>query len=200
MIWLQMVWADGMGFRPSLISWLVIVLIPVMLGFTTVSSTADSVPRTGGHCVDLRKSQGIEYLVNSCGRCQIVEVERNRPGMVKPTQHSYTLPTGSPLQLSFLGPGDTRVRKERSCDKTASQPNIADDGKTCVSLQKNASKGMVLLNSCSVCRLAIVERLGLRDGDPNGHRPYALTARSIIPIKSQGATGARIVRDGPCPN
>ena len=59
---------------------------------------------------------------------------------------------------------------------------------------------MVLLNSCNVCRLAIIERLGLRDGDPNGHRPYALTGRSVVPIKSQGATGARIVRDGPCPN
>lgn len=153
-----------------------------------------------GQCVSIAHKNGQEILTNSCGSCRVVDIERRRPGTSKPTSHTYTLPTGAPLPLSFRGPGATRIGAERPCDNTAPpQGNAnADDGKACVSFQQSPSAGPIMLNGCNSCRLVVVERVNATGGER--HNRYSLVGNSYVPVRADGAASARIVSDGPCPN
>jgi hypothetical protein len=92
------------------------------------------------------------------------------------------------------------VSSEKPCDNTpAPQGNAtADDGKDCVTFQQNPDAGTVMLNACKICRLVVVERVDAKGGEK--HNRYYLVANSYVPLQAQGATSARIVSDGPCPN
>lgn len=184
--------------RAGFISFVVrLIGIAVLIGATMTFAGKQA---TASQCVGVAYQKGQEVLVNSCGSCRVVDVERRRPGMDKPTNHTYTLPAGVPLPLSFRGPGSTRVSTEKPCDNMApAQGNAnADDGKACVSFQQNPKAGTVMLNGCNSCRLVVVERTDTAGGEK--HNRYSLVGNSYLPIRADGATSARIVSDGPCPN
>lgn len=155
-------------------------------------------PVQASQCVGIAHQKGQEVLVNSCGSCRVVDIERRRPGMDKPTNHTYTLPSGVPLPLSFRGPGSTRVSTEKPCENMATPQSNADDGKACVSFQQNPKAGTVMLNGCNACRLVVVERIDATGGEK--HNRYSLVGNSYLPVHADGAASARIVSDGPCPN
>ena len=174
-----------------------------MIGFVLLTGAISiSFAQSAGanQCVGINHQRGQEVLVNTCGSCRVVDIERRRPGMDKPTNHTYTLPTGVPLPLSFRGPGSTRVSSEKPCDNMAApQGNAnADDGKQCVTFQQNPKAGTVMLNGCNACRLVVVERTDSAGGEK--HNRYSLVGNSYLPIRAERSTGARIVSDGPCPN
>lgn len=56
--------------------------------------------------------------------------------------------------------------------------------------------GTVMLNSCGVCRRAVVERFGTKG--ESRERSYAVRAHDYLPLRAEGARIARIVRDMPC--
>lgn len=174
----------------------IVVGIGLALFALMAITPARALPTGHDNCVDVVTARGAEYLVNRCGQCRTAEVERQRPGMEKPTQHTYTLPTGAPLQLSFLGPGFTRVRSDRACPGTTRREASADDGQACVSLQRSPQSGPVMLNECNGCRQVVLQRFG---ADTTQNK-YLLAGRSYMPIQANGAAGARILSDGPCPN
>lgn len=172
------------------------------IGFALLSMAVlvlDAKPAQANQCVAITRQQGQEVLVNSCGSCRTVDIERRRPGMEKPTSHSYTLPSGTPLPLSFRGPGSTRISAEKPCDNTpAPQGNAnADDGKECVTFQQNPKAGPVMLNGCNACRLVVLARIDAAGGEKFNR--YTVVANSYVPVRAEGAASARIVSDGPCP-
>jgi hypothetical protein len=172
--------------------------LPALAALTLAALTLQPQRAEASQCIALTHQQGQEMLVNSCGSCRIVNVDRLRPGMDKATSHTYTLPTGVPLPLSFRGPGTTRIMSEKPCDNAAPQGNAnADDGKNCVSFQHNPEAGTVMLNGCRVCRLVVVERVDASGGQK--YNRYSLVANSYVPLRADGAASARIVSDGPCP-
>ena len=66
-------------------------------------------------CVRLGKSGGRETLINRCGDCRTVKLQRRRPGGDFPAVRTIKVPELSRIELSFRGPGRTRIVSDQSC-------------------------------------------------------------------------------------
>lgn len=125
-------------------------------------------------CVQVRRADGRDILVNRCKACRRVTLNRRRPGGAAPIDRTYTMPAKSHQTLSFRGPGRSRITSDIPC-----------------------GRGPTLLNTCLSCRLVIVERL--RPGSGKTSQTYTIGANRYIPVPLHGARDARIASDRKCP-
>src|SRR3989338_1873205 len=74
-------------------------------------------PTTAGaeQCVMAGKHNEREVLVNRCETCQIVTLTHKRPGPDPAVTRKYTVPGKSSTDLSFRGPGLTRIQSVAPC-------------------------------------------------------------------------------------
>lgn len=142
-------------------------------------------------CVRLGKSGGRETLINRCGDCRKVKLQRRRPGGNFPTARTITVPELSQIELSFLGPGRTRIVSDQSC-RAAADPR--DDGQRCTRLKVMKNGTLALVNQCAICRIAVVERA--QPGGGRKMRTVVLAARAAVPIAGQGQ--ARVLTEKSC--
>lgn len=151
----------------------------------------------GASCVRLFPQEGGEVLINACDVCRRVGVERARPGAQFPTARTVVVPEQSRIELSFLGPGRTRLTSEEECRiARADEAGIGrSDGRRCV--QFAASRGAhLLVNGCGECRSVAVLRT-----DPAGRQSrgtYLVAPQSSLPYPADGAVNAVIADDMPC--
>lgn len=149
----------------------------------------------GVSCVRMIAGPSGEVLVNGCGVCRRVGVERTRPGAQFPAARTAVVPPNGRIELDFLGPGRTRLVSEEACRGSAESATPAADGRQCV--QFGRSKGaFVLVNGCSQCRSVVVERM-----DAAGRRDqatYLIGAKSVLPYSPAGAAKAAIAADTAC--
>ena len=144
-------------------------------------------------CVRLGKSGGREILTNRCGECRMVKLQRRRPGGNFPTVRTVTVPDLARIELSFRGPGRTRIVSEQSC-RAADAPPAGDDGQRCIQVKAMRNGTLALINQCAVCRVAVVQ-LSMR-GVGRKMQTMAVAARSAVPVA--GAGQARVLTEKSC--
>ncbi len=186
-----------------------IALCALLLGWSATAgadNTADtadmldtaSAIMTRPDCVKLTRQAGGEELINGCGACRLVSVERSRPGAGVPTIRIISVPEKTRQALPFRGPGNTRITSERSCpgseDEWGGDPAARSPG--CVQFGQTHAGDAVLVNPCAVCRAAIIERIDITGN--LSRRSYAVSPRSSVGISTDGLARARIIRDDPC--
>lgn len=179
-----------------------IVLAAVALAAALLASAPPA--DAGGTCVSVINRQGSESLVNACNKCISVSVIRSRAGYGAPTQRSFTLRPASTFPLPFKGRGSTRLSAEEPCEgEVGASQNLVQKGTAapaleqaqCIGLYRTA-KGVVMLNECEDCRVAVVERsIG---GAGAKRASYPLAANGQAPLDPLGATSARIVGELAC--
>lgn len=156
-------------------------------------------PATGAEtCVVHRDGPGRELLYNACNECRIAKVERTRPGSTFPASRTYTIPPKSRTQLSFRGPGQTRIVSDTACDipaPTAVTP-AQQAAPTCTQLMRRGDGMMVAANLCESCRSMVLER-SMPDGSTQ-QETFLIDGRGTVPVPSLGAARARILTDGAC--
>ncbi len=156
-----------------------------------VASNADA----AGRCVLLTKKGTRETLTNRCDACREVHVRRERTGGGFPTDRVYSLQSKSSLNLPFRGTGRTRITADASCDGSEPTDSLGEEER-CIAIVPNSKAGPVLVNTCEVCRVAVIEsreRAGLRRS-----RTYAVDGRSYIPFTDVNALDARILSQSEC--
>jgi hypothetical protein len=160
-----------------------------------MASASDRFPAVS--CVRLFPQEGGEVLINACDVCRRVGVERARPGVQFPTARTVVVPEQGRIELSFLGPGRTRLTSEEECRIAGSGEADAgrSDGQRCVQFAR--SRGAYLLvNGCGECRSVAIQRT-----DPTGRQSrgtYLLGPQSSLPYPADGAVNAAIADDMPC--
>lgn len=177
-------------------------LIALFFGFLAVAPAEAALK-----CTRLVKTAGGEQLVNTCGSCRIVKIQRKRPSAAAPINRTLTLAPKTTTGLSFRGPGQSRILSDTACRppaSTSSAPGKAGKsaragGKRCIVMQrtnKAGVAGLALANTCGECRMAVVERIGGK-GERRS-QSIAIGGRSLMPIASLGALQAKILDDRPC--
>jgi len=197
-------WARLAALIALLISW------PAMAGnfAASVQKAHASAPSTlltpvALTCTRLAKQLGRETLINNCGMCRIVKVQRKRPGASAPINRTLTLAPKTTTQLSFRGPGQSRVMSDTPCKASSvgrvparQGSSLASDGKKCLKLAQTPA-GIGLVNACRECRAGVVERV-----DDKGNRrsqTLVIAATSAMKLPSNGATGVRVQSEKRCP-
>ena len=156
-------------------------------------------------CSKLFKKATGEQLINSCNSCRIVKVQRKRPGANAPINRTYTVPPNTTTDLSFRGPGRSRVLSDTSCHPNSRKikknenysPKKID--KRCIFMQrtkKAGNTGIALANACDECRIAVVERI-----DASGSRRsqnVVVNGKLVITLPPKGATKAGILSEKAC--
>lgn len=143
-------------------------------------------------CVRLGKSGGRETLTNRCGECRIVKLQRRRPGGNFPAVRTVTVPDLARIELSFRGPGRTRILSDQSCRAAAQSQK--DDGQRCIQVKAMRNGRLALINQCAVCRMAVVQ-ISVRGGGRK-MQTMAVAARAAVPVG--GAGQARVLTEKPC--
>lgn len=157
-------------------------------------------------CSRLLKTAGGEQLINSCNSCRIVKIQRKRPGAGAPINRTYTVPEKTTTNLSFRGPGRSRIISDTSCHRgtaeqrgTESNPSPERVSKRCVLMQRTEKAGitgLALANTCTDCRIVVVDRV-----DSVGSRRsqnIVISGKSIVPLPSKGATKTGIMTEKSC--
>ncbi len=144
-------------------------------------------------CVRLGKSGGRETLTNRCGECRTVKLQRRRPGGNFPAVRTATVPGLSRIELSFRGPGRTRIVSDQSC-RAAQDPAPGNDGQRCTRLKVMKNGTLALVNQCAICRMAVVERA--QPGGGRKMRTVAVDAHAAVPIGGEGQ--ARVLTEKSC--
>ncbi len=157
-------------------------------------------------CVRVVRHASGDMLENGCASCRLISVQRARPGGVKPTSQTLTVPKRTRQPLPFRGPGHTRITADRPCPGAAPEPLRADagsaagstagSGRKCVRLLKTRTGGAALINPCQVCRTVKVEFVD--NAGNRTHRAFAIAPHSPLSFPSVGLAKARILMDGPC--
>lgn len=169
----------------------------LMLSFVLALAAAAPAPTQAAatRCVLLATDGGREVLVNRCGACREVKVERRRPGEGFPTRRAFIVQQGTEMPLPFRGGGQTRVLSEGVCEGGTTDRPGADE-RNCVSIVPNTKAGTVLMNQCDECRSALIETRE-RDGRRLS-QTYAVAALSAIPFNKVNALDARILSQSAC--
>ena len=155
-------------------------------------------------CSRLVKSVGGEKIINTCGNCRIVNIQRKRPSAAAPINRTLTLAPKTTTDLSFRGPGQSRILSDTPChpegaSASGKSQSPEEDGKRCIQMQRTMKagvSGLALTNTCGECRTAVVDRIAA-----NGARRsqnVAIGGRSSIPLPSMGAVQAGIMNEKPC--
>lgn len=152
-------------------------------------------------CSRLMKTVGGEKIINTCGSCRIVQIQRKRPGADAPINRTLTLAPKTTTSLSFRGPGHSRILSDTPCRAAATkqQQSAPGDNVRCIQLQRTVNAGvtgLALANTCDACRTAVVDRI-----DAKGSRRsqnIAIAGKSIMPLDAQGAVQAGIMHEKSC--
>jgi hypothetical protein len=157
-------------------------------------------------CTRLVRTLSGDQLVNTCASCRIVKLQRKRPSSAAPINRTYTLAPKTTTDLSFRGPGQTRINSDTPCRPSASgsapksdPKKIKGDGKRCIVLQRTQKAGitgLALANTCNECRMAVIDRINAK-GERRS-QSIAIGGRSLLPIDPLGALQAAILDDKPC--
>jgi hypothetical protein len=167
-------------------------------------ASAVAFPSAAEECVRLVPGPGGETLINQCNACRIVTVHRGRAGNAAPTQRSFTVHPGMPVDLPFKGAGRSRMMSEAPCEGTPDAPvNIVNPQAPtppppnieCTKLYRVADR-IMMLNSCDSCRKITVARYGAGGGETR--MSYDLKGKGNAPLDALGAAGARIVAETGC--
>lgn len=173
------------------------MIVGVILASLLPDEASASARHLGVSCVRLFSQEGGEVLINACEVCRRVGIERTRPGAQFPTARTVVVPERSRIELSFLGPGRTRLTSEEQCRTAGSGEADAgrSDGQRCVQFAR--SRGAYLLvNGCGTCRSVAVLRT-----DPAGRQSrgtYLVGPQSSLAYPADGAVTAAIADDAPC--
>ncbi len=164
---------------------LVLALVPLLPGTASAA----------GRCAVLVREGTLETLVNRCGTCREVRVQRDRPGNGFPTHRTVMLREGGQAPLPFRGTGSTRILSDDPCEK-----GIRDAGPltapACIRILPASRTGPLLINECEDCRSASIETRE-RDGR-RLTRSYSLAGKASIPFQNPNALDARILSQSPC--
>lgn len=169
-----------------------------LLSPATASAASD-------RCVVVVPAQGNEALFNACGQCRIVEVTRNRPGVAMKGKRTYAVPARAKIDLTFHGPGKTRIQSERPCrssniDQPLSQRGgsfLKDKKISCVKIQVLKNGSPALVNTCAVCRQVVIE-YDIKGVGPKRETNTVKPRAYAILNPHPEATDARILRDRGC--
>jgi hypothetical protein len=192
--------------RCSIASAITMTIATTMMGVLIVLAAAGTALASDRHlgvnCVRLFPQESGEVLINGCDVCRRVGVERARPGSQFPTARTVVVPEEGRIELSFLGPGRTRLTSEEEC-RIAARPDEAvtgavtgrSDGRRCVQFARSGG-AYLLVNGCSTCRSIAVLRT-----DPAGRQSrgtYHVAPQSSLPYPADGGLNAAITDDMPC--
>ena len=157
-------------------------------------------------CSRIHKTATGEQLINSCNSCRIVKVQRKRPGADAPINRTYTVPQNTTTDLSFRGPGHSRILSDISCHPLSSKNNRnavnqlpKKANKRCILMQRTERagiSGLALANTCDECRIVVVDRIDARGSRRSQN--VVLSGNSIIPLPSKGAAQAGIMSEKLC--
>ncbi|MBL6932186.1 MAG: hypothetical protein ISR45_04500 [Rhodospirillales bacterium] len=157
-------------------------------------------------CSRLVKTAGGEKIVNTCGSCRIVNIQRKRPGADAPINRTLTLAPRTTTDLSFRGPGQSRILADTPCSEagadgsnTGAQPSPEGDGKRCILMQRTQKAGitgLALANTCAECRTAVVDRIDA--GGQRRSQNVVIAGKSVIPLPALGAVQAGILHEKAC--
>jgi hypothetical protein len=153
-----------------------------------------AIPVAADRCVHRRTIGGRETLINLCAECRVVTVQHRRPGHGFPANRTFTVPGKSEIQMSFRGPGSTRVTSDNPCDTGADQTSKPE---ACGQFLRRADGSLVLVNACDRCRAVTVERE--HPDNRSTAETLLLQRRSYAPLPSYGAARIRITGDATCP-
>ncbi len=151
-------------------------------------------------CSRIIRQNGRDVLINTCGDCRIVGIQRSRPGQSAPISRKVTIPSKSRVTLSFRGPGQSRITSDNACRPKAGGQSLApgaarNDGVQCIQMNRSGA-GLALINTCGRCRMAVIERLNNQGG--KRMQNVAIGARKAIALPSKGAAYARILSEKNC--
>lgn len=156
-------------------------------------------------CIMLQRQGNIETLVNVCSVCRSVTLMRSRPGNGVPVNRTLDIQAGTTFPGPFRGPGRTRIMSDRLCpSEQGGTKNLLDTMntppspvKTCVSLEQNRQKGVVLVNRCSECKAVAIERWTGSSG--NRVRDYVEVApQKTRPLSSKGFSQVGLLGEVAC--
>ena len=174
----------------------------VVFAWQLQASSADAALK----CSRLIITPGGEKLINTCGSCRIIKVQRKRPGADAPINRTLTMAPRTTTDLSFRGPGQSRIIADTSCQPTPTQGATTGaqkgpqaDGKRCIIMQRTLNAGitgLALANTCSACRKAVVDRIHA-DGSRRSQN-VVIAGKSVIPLAAKGAAQAGILHEKPC--
>jgi len=155
-------------------------------------------------CSRIIRRGGREIIANSCNVCRLVDIIRKRPGNPAPIARSLTVMGRSTLPVPFYGPGASRITSEKACPGTAgAAPNLADDPNprpkaSCIKLEQTGDGGILIFNSCKVCRAVAIERQ-TNTGRSMGRQYYKVKPGYKTPVRRKGADQIALLADIPCP-
>ena len=157
-----------------------------------------------GKCVRLLKTDNQEKLINTCNTCRLIQVRRERSGVLGPPDlRSFTILEGRSYTLSFKGPGRTRLLTEQPCFSPSERSIEAHDqmrpdpGSTdCIQAVKVKNIGVGLANLCSECRSVLLERT--KSGGSSKTEVITIPAKSLLNIESRGFSAGRLLSEGQC--
>jgi len=155
-------------------------------------------------CSRLIRQGGREIIANSCNVCRLVSITRKRPGNPAPVARSLTVQPRSTLKVPFYGPGASRITSEQACPGTAGDaPNLTDTRKpkqkiSCVKIEQTNQGGILLFNSCKVCRAVAIERQ-TNTGRSMGREYYKVNPGYKTPVRRKNADQVALLADIPCP-
>ena len=159
----------------------------------------------GMKCVRLSRKRSKEILVNSCGGCRIVAVARKRSGIPIPILRSFNVHPNAPYTLPFKGPGRSRITTIQNCQSEESdvkdklKRNTGNELGKCVILKQMVNGSAVIVNKCSTCRGAAVQRVNI-NGQLIDRQAYKLRPNQSIVVKSKGATQLGLIAEIACPS
>ncbi len=191
------------GFRPLSTGTLIVLLGVVFAVDTLTPPAASAAPNK---CTRLLPTGGLEVIINTCNKCRVVNIIRKRPGNAVPVTRSYNVQPNSKITVPFRGPGRSRITSERACKgDPGAAINLADPkpkkkkpAKVCIALEKSKVGGVLLVNTCTVCKAALIERQDSSGGNSK-RQAYRVEAKSTVPVPQNGAARVGFLAEVDCP-
>ena len=153
-------------------------------------------PSIGGRCIRTRKRLGRFELVNQCSMCRSVQIQHTRPNNRPAILRDYYMPPKETVILPFRGKGRTRVLTDSACERNDRRAKSAEKrSQSCVRMRRD-TRGLMLINICSVCKTGVVERLF--NGGRSDQKRITIASNSFSAVTANGARSARLVSEVPC--
>ena len=153
-------------------------------------------PSVGSRCIRTRKRSGRFELVNQCSVCRSVQIQHTRPNNRPAILRDYYMPPKGTITLPFRGKGRTRVLTDSACERNDRRAKSAEKrSQSCVRMRRD-TRGLMLINICSVCKAGLVERLF--DGGRSDQKRITIASNGFSPVTANGARSARLVSEVPC--
>jgi len=186
------------AFQAEFFAVLGLVLLMTLLWALPVEAAVNT------RCARLAPTGGGEVIVNECDRCRIVKITRKRPGNSVPVSRTFNVPAKSTFPVPFRGPGRSRVTSVQACEGDPGgaielvNPKAKKKAETCINLKRNLRGAIVLANSCSACKAAMIERQD-RSGTNGKRQVYKIKGLAAIEVPQLGAAKVGLVGTIDCP-